>query len=67
MVYPYQHHGVKSSIDGVVGGDNRRLFYRDIKKLNLLSPAWTTEEIQHGAELVTPNPAPVRLATLDVG
>ena len=25
------------------------------------------EEIQHGTELVTPNPAPVRMATLDVG
>jgi hypothetical protein len=68
VVYPYQHHGVKQPIGGVVeGGDNRRLFYRVIKKLDLLSPAWITEEIQLGAELVTPNPAPVRMAKLDVG
>ena len=30
-------------------------------------PAWTTEEIQHVVELGTPNPAPVRLDSLDVG
>ena len=48
-------------------GENRHLFHRYIKKLDLFSPACIIGEIQHGAEMGTPNPAPVRLDSLDVG